>query len=140
MANYNATIRTNYFSVTNESAFRDLIQSVQAEDTVHLFEDPQPDGGKKFGFGCYGYIYGIPITEDEDEYDMDRFFENLQVLLCESDAIILTEIGNEKLRYLFGMSVIITKKAIRSTTITDCALIIAQEMLENDEFTTKMEY
>ena len=67
MANYYATIRTNYFSVTDERKFRGIIDSCCSEDTVHLFEETTPDGKKQFGFGCCGYISGIPAGEDEDE-------------------------------------------------------------------------
>ena len=37
MANYKATVRTNYFSVKDPIALKELIDSVDAEDTVSLF-------------------------------------------------------------------------------------------------------
>jgi len=142
MANYYATIRTNYFSVKDEDAFRELLQSVSAEDEVHVFEQPQPDGSKKFGFGCYGNIYGIPAGSDEDgsEDDMECFLDALQNLICEDDAIIMTEVGNEKLRYVIGCSTVITSKEIRGVSIPDKALHLVQELLGNKDFRTQMDY
>lgn len=142
MANYCATIRTNYFSIKNENAFRELMQSVSAEDEVHIFEQPQSDGSKKFGFGCYGNIYGITAGSDEDdsEDDMDCFLDALQNLVCEDDAIIMTEVGNEKLRYVIGCCTVITSKEIRGVNIPDKALHLAQESLGNKHYRTQMDY
>lgn len=142
MANYCATIRTNYFSVKDEVRFRELMQSVSAEDEVHIFEQPQSDGSKKLGFGCYGSIYGIPAGPDEDdsENDMDCFLDALQKLVCEDDVIIMTEVGNEKLRYVIGCSTVITSKEILGVGIPDKALHLAQELLGNKDFQTQMDY
>jgi len=139
MANYYATIRTNYFSVKDENAFRELMQSVCAEDDVHVFERPQPDGRKKHGFGCYGNIYGIPYENDFDG-GRNRFLNALQNLVCEDDAIIMTEVGNEKLRYVIGFSIVITSKEIQSISIPDKALHLAQKILRNKNYQTQMDY
>jgi len=140
MANYYATIRTNYFSVKDETAFRELIQSVTAEDEVHIFEQPQSDGGKKFGFGCCGSIGGIANPDDEDHPDLDVFLEALQKLVCEKDAIILTEVGSEKLRYVMGLSTVITHAKIQYVDIRSIALEVAQKSLGNPDYTTQMDY
>jgi len=142
MANYYATIRTNYFSVKDENAFRELMQSVNAEDEVHVFEQPQSDGSKKYGFGCYGSIYGIPVEPDGNDLDggMDRFLDALQNLVYEDDAIIITEAGNEKLRYVIGFSTVITSKEIQGVSIPDKALYLAQELLGNKNYQTQMDY
>lgn len=142
MANYYATIRTNYFSVKDEDAFRKLILSVRAEDEVYIFEQSQSDGSKKFGFGCLGSIYGISAEpeEDDSEDDMDCFLDALQNLVCEDDAIIMTEVGNEKLRYVIGYSIVITSEEIQGIGIPDKALHLAQELLGNKDFQTQMDY
>ena len=142
MANYYATIRTNYFSVKDENAFRELFQSViAAEDEVHLFEELQSDGSMKFGFGCYGTISGVCTdSDDEDNPDWDRFMEALQKLVCEDDAIIITEVGNEKLRYVGGISTVITSTEIRCVDIQAEALKVAQKLLSNPKYQTQMDY
>jgi len=142
MANYDATIRTNYFAVKDAGEFRKLIHSVSAEDEVHIFEQAQPDGSKKLGFGCYGNIYGIPVKPDEDdsEPDINCFYNGLQRLVRGDDAIIITEVGSEKLRYAIGCSTVITSKEIQCVSIPDDALHLAQKLLGNKDFQTQMDY
>jgi hypothetical protein len=140
MANYYAIIRTNYFGVTDEAKFREIVDSCRAEDTIHIFG--ADDGSGKIGFGCSGSIYGIPASEDEDdmEDDLDAFYDALQSVLAEGDAIIITEIGYEKLRYLIGYCSIITKDDIQSIDVRSKAIELARVMLNNPEFTTEMDY
>ena len=143
MADYFAAIRTNYFSVKDEDAFRELIRSVIAEDGVHLFEEPQPDGSIKFGFGCYGTINGICVDPDDDGYcddEIDCFFDALQKLVCEDDAIIIMEAGHEKLRYVAGLNTVITHTAIQSVSLSEASLEIARKLLGNPDYQTQMDY
>lgn len=142
MANYYATIRTNYFSVKDEAKFREAVNSCNAEEELHIFEETRPDGSKIFGFGCYGSIYGIPPGEDEDddENDLDAFYDALQELLPENDAIIITEIGHEKMRYLIGCCTIITRNEIQFVDVRNRAVDLARAMLKNDAFQTQMDY
>lgn len=142
MANYYATIRTNYFSVKDEAAFRELIQSVIAEDEVYIFEEPQSDGSKKFGFGCYGTISGIYVDSDDDRFepDIDDFWNALQKLVCEDDAIIITELGSEKLRYLVGGSTVITSESIQFVDVWKESLEIARQLLNNPNYQTDFDY
>ena len=138
MANYYATIRTNYFSVTDEAKFRDIIDTCSAEDELHVFESN--DGSGKVGFGCYGSVYGIPVGEDDDESDLDALYDALQSVLVEGDAIIITEIGFEKLRFLIACCTIITKNDIQGIDLRNKAIDLARDMLQNPDFTTEMDY
>ena len=142
MANYYATIRTNYFTVKDETKFREVVDSCIAEDELHIFEDTLPDGRKLFGFGCYGSIYGIPPGDDEDDDDnsLDAFYDALQEVLPEDEAIIITEIGWEKLRYLIGCCTVITKNDIQFIDVRAKAIDLARSMLKNDAFQTQMDY
>jgi hypothetical protein len=144
MANYNAFIRTNYFAVTDETEFRKIIASVIAEDEVSVFEQPQPDGIMKFGFGLYGSIYGLPTNDNPDDEDkdpeMDAFESALQNVLAPGDAILMTEIGYEKLRYLTAVCGVITKDAIQYVDLRDSALNLAKELLGDPNFQTQTEY
>jgi len=137
MANYISFIRTNYFTVNNESKFHEIISSCFAEDKIMIFKSED-----KFGFGCRGSIYGISRDENDDctEPDADGFHAALQEIIPEDDAIIITEIGYEKLRYFVASSIIITKTQIRSVDLRDKALDIAREMLANQSFSTQMDY
>ena len=153
MANYYCKIRTNYFSVTDEEKFKKVIASCRASDTIEIFDEKQKDGSVKYGFFCDGSIHGLPDTEsdaleDEDEYDEDEdcdynydaFCEALQGILPNNDAIFITEIGNEKMRYLVGDCTIITRSDIKVITLRDEAMKLGREMLDISDYTTKMEY
>lgn len=65
-------------------------------------------------------------------------FQELQKIVAENDAIIITEVGNEKLRYLLGVSVVITRRGIRVLRLDDIAWQTAKEMLDNHDFYTQM--
>ena len=139
MANYYATIRTNYFGVTDMEKFREIMDSCSAEDTIEMFE-PEDDG--KIGFGCNGSIYGLLPGEDEDdtEEDLYAFYDALQSVLVAGDAIIISEVGFEKLRYVVGCCTIITKDDIQFIDLRNKAIDLARDMLKNPDFTTEMDY
>lgn len=135
---YNATTRTNYFSVTDPERLAQLVCRMSAEDAVQLFDD----GHGKYGFGCYSNISGL-IENDEgflDEPDYDLMCEELQSIIIYGDAIIIMEAGNEKLRYVVGIGTIITKDSIQVVSLRDCLLGKAREMLANAAFSTSMDY
>ena len=140
MANYYAFIRSNYFSVADETKFQEIIASCLGSDkAIQIFESGDSSG--KFGFGCYGSISGIPAEDcDPEDCDIDAFYDALQEVLAEGDAIIITEIDYEKLRYLIGVCTIITKREIRSVNLEEKAVALAREMLGNEDFQTQMRY
>jgi len=142
MADYYGFTRTNYFSVTDEKAFRKVIEdSYCSSGDIEIFENNE-SGSIKFGFGCYGEICGVrEVLEDDcDEGDYDAFVSALQSVLAEGDAIIIREVGYEKLRYLIGRSHVITKSDSRYVHLQDRALAESQIMLNNPEYQTKMDY
>lgn len=149
MANYNCMIRTNYFRVKDEDAFRQLMSKVQGyEDAVHLFEEKTKDGQHTlFGFGAYCNIIGVIDDADIDEdgdYDDDeayqKFVSGLQECVAEDDAIIIMESGHEKLRYVVGDAHIITSKDECYMNVKDLAVQMAKALLNNPDWTTKAEY
>jgi len=138
MADYYAFIRTNYFGVTDKTKFMNVIASCRAEDNIKIFE--HPNDPCKFAFGCYGNIYGIPDCEDDFENDIYEFYSELRDILIENDAIIITEIGYEKMRYLTGICTVITKQDIQFVNLCDKGVELAGNMLQNPDFVTQMEY
>ena len=137
MANYYCKIRTNYFSVTDEAKFKEVISKCEAEDEIVV----NSDGGKHM-FYCDGSISGLPDNENDEytEYNYDAFCEALQGVLVDDDAIIITEVGYEKMRYLVGVSLVITTKEIRQVSLNDEAVRVAGMMLGNSEYGTQMDY
>ena len=146
MANYNCTIRTNYFHVKDEEAFRALMSCVYgSESPVEVFESTDQHGCPVFGFGSYGAIAGVKNAmcdedDDVDESAYDEFIDELKKLIADDDAIIILEAGHEKLRYITGQAHIITKDEERFIDINKLAAYTASLMLQNSDYTTKCEY
>lgn len=137
MANYMSTSRTNYFRVTDEKRYEELFNNLCAEDTIHDFTEVK-DGVLYHGFGTYGSVSYDGENEDE-EYDFDAFLLKLQEILPEDEAFIYFESGYEKLRYVTGLSIVVTKKEIAYETLENWSIKKAKELLGND-FETKIDY
>lgn len=143
MANYECTVRTNYFHVKDEEAFRKLMEGIVSEYGIELFEKNDPEGEKLFGFGSYGSLYGIckDSEEDDDEYDeKEVLYQKLQSCVAEDDAVIILTAGNEHLRYVTGDAVCITHDKIEYLDLTCLAVAKAAEMLNNPLYSTVCEY
>lgn len=158
MASCYCTIRTNYFQVADENAFRELMKHVQGtEDKVKVFEREE-DGVKLFGFGCGSDIAGLDeeyfmrahgidpdgdVVLDEDDFmegRYDVFTDCLQKLIAKDDAVIILEASSEKLRYVNGLATIITQDRVEHLDINRLAIGRAAEMLNNPDWNTKLEY
>lgn len=147
MANYYATSRTNYFRVTDEEKYNELFKNlVGLESEICDFTFTKEENGITLhGFGSYGPIsYRVPNSNtdeyDDEDYDFDQFLAELQAILPENEAFIYMEAGNEKLRYITGFSVVVTKNDIESVEICDEALKVAKRLLKKEDFETQMEY
>lgn len=142
MANYCCAVRTNYFRVKDEDAFRELMsRAYGSEDTISLWEKTTGDGAKLFGFGCYGGIGGVrnaQVDEDDDadETAYDEFVDELQKCVASDDAIIIMESGSEKLRYVIGQATIITEKDCQYIGIDQESMQRARQMLDNPGWCT----
>lgn len=71
MANYECTIRSNYFAVKDGEAFEKFMENVAGEDVVQVFKTLAKDGTIKYGFGCYGHIAGWFPENSINEADCD---------------------------------------------------------------------
>lgn len=148
MANYEAVSRTNYFRVTDEEKYNELFKNlVGLESEICDFTFTKEEKGITLhGFGSYGPIsYRVPNSNtdedyDDEDYDFDQFLAELQAILPENEAFIYMEAGNEKLRYITGFSVVVTKNDIASVDIRSAALEIAKRLLNDKKFDTQMEY
>jgi hypothetical protein len=135
MANYMAAARTNYFRVINEKRYQELFNKLIAEDSIEDFTY-ETDGVLYHGFGSYASI--DYLTEDE-EYDFDEFLLELQKILPEDEAFIYMEAGHEKLRYVTGDVIIVTRKEIVFENSASWAVKKAKELL-GEHFNTKVTY
>lgn len=144
MANYMGFTRTNYFSVTDAEKLRDIVGRIIWDNSGSFLEE----GHGGYVFGCYGSVIGLrnPKQEDcdnedsDDDYNADSVYEALQEIVAPGDAIIITEVGYEKLRYLVGDTVVITRDAIEYINLRSAAMEAACKLLNNPQFDTQMEY
>ena len=86
----------------------------------------------------------ICVCKDESDVILDddcmlEFYQELQKILPDQEAMILMEVGNEKLRYVVGLATIVTNKEIRFMNMEDMALKTVKSMIGED-FTTQMDY
>ena len=128
MADYTAVVRTNYFHVTDEEKYRELLGMLESD----YFEDftEMKDGRALHGFGSYG-----PISDDND-----AFYNGIREILPDDEAFMQFEVGNEKLRYVVGAAIIVTKKeGVKTLNIDDEAKKYAKSVL-GEGYKTVTEY
>ena len=141
MANYYGMTRTNYFAVTDADRFKEIVSKLHGEGEIGYYEHEYDKG--KFMFYCDCNLDGyIEDEDDEDSWDKayDSMVKQLQTILPEGEAIILTEVGNEKMRYLTAHSLIITANSTASVDLGEMALAEAARVLGNPDYTTQMDY
>lgn len=146
MANYYGAFRTNYFQVSNEEKLKDIVSRMSAgEDSVDLFTNHAP----YYGFGGYGLLCGVfqkceNGKEDESAYDIEADFDlmvkELQAILPNNEAIIIMNVGHEKLRYVTGHTVIITHSDCSYIDMACAAKAKAKEMVGDTDWDTVCEY
>ena len=146
MANYCCAYRTNYFKVKDNEKFKEFMTHVYAED-LEVFHKKDENGNELYGFGGYGGISGYFNNENEYEdsdeaWDnaYDNFIDGLAKQVAEDDAILLFEVGNEKLRYVVGSVAVITSKGYEYRDITNVGVEIAKQMLNNPNYDTQCSY
>ena len=146
MATYCCAYRTNYFKVKDNEKFKEFMTHVYAED-LEVFHKKDENGNELYGFGGYGGISGYFNNkneyEDSDEaWDnaYDNLIDGLAKQVAENDAILLFEVGNEKLRYVVGSVAVITSKGYEYRDITNVGVEIAKQMLNNPNYDTQCSY
>lgn len=147
MANYCGFTRTNYFRVTDAARLKAIVDhAVLSEDRLDLFTR-QAGNETYYGFGCYDSISGLCPNWDSSEEpsdDEDASFElfeaELQKIIAPGDAIIITEVGYEKLRYLVAYSCVITRDTVDCVDLRELSIDKAQELLRNPDWDTVSEY
>lgn len=136
MANYMGVSRTNYFRVTDEQRYNELLGKLVCEDNIHDFTEER-NGILYHGFGAYD---SIEYIEDEyEDYNFDKFLEEIQKILPDDEAFMYFESGYEKLRYVSGFVIVCTNKEIKSTSLDSWAKEQAKQLLGSD-FETQTEY
>lgn len=139
MANYYGVGRTNYFRVTDEEIYKELFAGISAEDVIDISVSENGDDAVRHGFGIYGSLDWTDRNDECPESDLDYFIDEIQKILPEDDALIYMESGHEKLRYVTGYVLIITRECVEWIDLMDLAYSKAKALLGED-FTTELEY
>lgn len=144
MANYISFTRSNYFRVTDPEAFKKIINRVITdEDSLELWERTE-NGTTYYGFGAYSSICGLrheaEDVDNDGEFEVEAVYEALSKVVAPDDAIIITEIGYEKLRYLTAYAMVITREKTELVELREASIDAACSLLGNPNFDTRMEY
>lgn len=152
MANYYGKTRTNYFKVTDEEKFKEIMEKCRMNDSEDGECCPKykieknEDGDTICMFYGYGSVLGYGDKEDPTEFDFDSFGYDLCDILPEGEAIIIRHIGSEKFNYLNACATIITSESINFVNFDNLLKIEAKKILEDDgmhvegAFVTRMDY
>lgn len=146
MSEYICTVRSNYFHVKDPASFRDFMGRVYgSEDKIFLWQEQDEEGKPVFGFGTHGTIAGLKNAEADDddlldESAYDEFIRGLQEHVSEGDAVILMEVGHEKLCYVTGAATILTSGGQEYLSLAEMASNQAAEMLGNPDWSTQCDY
>ena len=139
MANYEAMVRSNYFRVKNESAFRMEIDrmayiEVRTDDTeAELLMICRYDGDSLPGWYDMDE-YGSYYDDEPPEIDWVDFFSRH---LEDEEVAIIMEVGHEKLRYLTGVATAYNNKG--ETEYVSLGLIY-ELALKLGKYVTEAEY
>ena len=135
MANYQVTLKTNYFHVKDEDLFLDFMSRVIVDgDDMELLMSSDKDGEPQYGFATHGLVVGVSDVYDEtvDEDTVDaygEFITGLQELVESTDAIIILEIGNSKPSDIYATATIVTENDTDYVDLQDIASDRAIDLL-----------
>lgn len=101
-----------------------VFTGIKPEETLFLF--------RRLGLSFY---HDIPKSERPIVIILVR-----RKVIAPDDAIIITEIGYEKLRYLTAYAVVITRTEVEFVELRSAALETAQRMLRDPEYDPCMDY
>ena len=149
MAKYNCVTRSSYFYVTDEFKYEKFRQHIVVRDNDERIEFWHKLGDKaesdsvyagknmKHAFGGYTQILGY--VEDIEHYDRDLmnpspdynlFLQKLSEIVAPGSACIITEVGNNGLRFIGAKAEIVTHKNHRILTLRD---IVMDSLIENEK-------
>ena len=135
--NYYGTSRTNYFHVTDEAKFAELMAGLDGgEGEIEDFTEKDKDGRLLHGFGCHnGNVEFYPRDKDgELDFEnpsFDTFLNEIQAILPPDECFVFMESGAEGLRYVAGVTTIVTPTEIKTFDIRTMTMnYVAQHFKE----------
>lgn len=137
MANYMGTTKSNYFKVNNKEKAELIFSSIFSDGEVYFdISETEKEGIFECWFGSTGSISGIAknynssTNEDEcEDEDYDLMISELQSILTEDTFITLIEVGYEKLRYVNGSCLVITKDKTKFIDLMDEGEAVGKQLV-----------
>ena len=139
MSEYGAACRTNWFRVTDPERLRRIIARAETlqGNPIMLWKSKDKQQRDVYAFGCYGTIDVYEYdTDDDDDYEYSSFIADLSEILPDDEAIVISEIENEKLQYLVAYTIVVTKYEIRTVDLFNTSVQEAEEMLCDTKYAT----
>lgn len=122
-------ISTNFFHVTDENKFREIMNNVRIRDDNELSIS---SGENLFSFTANDVILGYAIgSKDDPDYDYDAFIHDLQNVIPDNEAIIIYTVTFEK--YPSNEYDVITNKKWVCNNMQAQALEEANKLLSDND-------
>lgn len=119
MANYYGTGRSNYFDVTDQEAFAKFCERYELEQLTP--SHPPKSGSVGFATDTEdGDPASCHYDEEKDEFtDLPCWTEALAPILAEGSVCVFETAGHEKLRYVAGYAIALTRDGIQKRVSLD---------------------
>lgn len=141
MADYEGMTRTSYFRVKSPKRLKEILKRCSSEGTQIELTETVINGKKHYSFCCESCITGLRLkkTALQDTGSYSKLISALQSNLYPGEAMVIMEVGHEKLRYLVAAATVITKDACEEINLCNCASKAARKLLGNPNYTLRME-
>lgn len=145
--------RTNYIHITDYDRFKSILEQTNVTNgcSIEIISN-KSDNETLYGFYAEDEILGFPVpdinsaddeydeSECDYEYDHSSFIDALKTVIAPGDALIITTISMEKMRYLDAETEIITCNDYKYIGLADIAVAEAAKMLNNPDWQTRNTY
>lgn len=130
MANYYERTRTNHFHVTDEDRYQELFGGLKGyEAEVKDLTKTDEDGRLFHGFGSASTVDYYP---EPNCANFDEFISEMQKILPKDETMIIITSGYEKLCYLTGTALVVSRTETAWKDINNWAIEKAKEMVGKD--------
>ena len=145
MAKFDCVFRTSYFYVTDEKKYEEFKKHIVVRDNINNINfwhrrgdcmesdsiKPNTDEAIRHAFGGHTQIRGYVEDIEHDPFPgYDLFLQKLSEIVAPGSACIITEVGNNGLRFIGAKAEIVTHKNHRRLTLCDIA---SDSLLENEK-------
>lgn len=128
MADYLSCTTTNHFQVTSEKELKELVSHIDCNDEIEI-SHYEENGKTYYSLCAYGSFMGLVDNDDTEE-----LYKAFQKILPDGEVLALFTVGNEKLRYVTGDTVVITNKTYQSKSLQDVATNLARTITNNPNY------